>query len=1100
MAIQLIFGRAGCGKTHYITDIIRARVSNGEKSVLVSPEQYTHIAEHKLLSAVGSISPESVEVTSFNKMIRRMERSRGISNVLSPMAKNIIMSDVLSYTELAYFSNAASAAGFTDVCLKLVGEFKKYCVTANMLEQANEQNANFRLKLKMDDIINIYKEYTERISEKGFDADDGASVLAQQIAEEGGFDGTAVFFDEFTSFIPQEIEVIRQLALKAENVYITLCADGDYGNTLFAPTMDTADKLRRMCRESGIEFKESVILLDDKKHSKEIAFLEQNLLPYPMAKYDDDCENINIFSAANPYAEVEDTARRILRLCRDGGYRYRDIAVICSEIGTYAPFIKPVFDKYGISYFIDEKSPVLNHRIVTFVLNAVDIYLNDYSNDSVFAFLKSGFCKVDADSVYALENYCRRTNMHKSTWLNDDKWDDLVLKCAVSPEEAEKICAVREQLIKPLAEFHDSIKGRHTVNHMCVKLYEYLVSIGLVSCIEDYLKVFEQTQDISHGEEYEKIWNIIIGALDSLTDVIGDKTVNVKNFRGLLQTAFSGYSIGLIPTSLDEVFVGNISRSKMDGIKVLFVLGANDGVFPSAVTTDEIINDNDKATLAESGIELSTDMKTRAFFERFFMYSAFTEPSERLFISFSRADSASGTLRPSFVLSDFKRVFPDLVIESDLLEDESDFGQMEYITGLKPTLEKMIEKITEYKSGEEISPVWLDVYNYFCRNFDFGTKLDRYYSYTNEASDIDRELMSEFIPDEFYTTISRLQQYRACKFSYFLEYVLKLKENTAFDITAMDTGSFVHGVIENLCRSMTGDGFDFSTVTDEYIYDKIDYYIEEFIKKLTENCAYITNRRLYLIKRLRGAIFRCFSLIREHIINSKFVPLGYEMKFDDANIGCIEFDIGDGRKAKITGVIDRSDVYHGEDGDYVRVVDYKTGNKVFNLTDVFYGLDIQLIVYLNALVDSNDKYKYGGALYFKIDDPIFRADSRHDEDKTESKILSELKMKGLMLGEEDILSASDDATASGAKKATYQNFVDLDAHLRRIISDLCAEMSGGKIDINPYNKQNFSPCQYCGYKSVCRFDVRKKGNNYDYLDKLKDEEIWDAIGGEQHVD
>jgi len=224
------------------------------------------------------------------------------------------------------------------------------------------------------------------------------------------------------------------------------------------------------------------------------------------------------------------------------------------------------------------------------------------------------------------------------------------------------------------------------------------------------------------------------------------------------------------------------------------------------------------------------------------------------------------------------------------------------------------------------------------------------------------------------------------------------------------------------------------------------------------------------------------------------------MKFDDKDIGCIEFDLGDGKKAKITGVIDRSDVYQGENGDYVRVIDYKTGNKVFNLTDVFYGLDIQLIVYLNALVASEDNYKYAGALYFRIDDPIYRADSRYDENKTESKILNELKMKGLILGEEDVISATDADTASSARKATYRNFVDLDKHLRRIITKLCKEMSDGRIDIMPYTKQKFSPCDWCGYKSVCGFDARKRGNNYEYLDKLKDEEIWELVGGEANVD
>ena len=1099
MAIKLIYGRAGCGKTHYITDKIRKRLASGQKSVLVVPEQYTHIAEHKLLSAIGSISADTAEVTSFNKMIKRVEREQGITGILSPMAKSIIMADVVSYTKLDYFSDSAQSSGFSDVCLKLVSEFKKYCITPEQLAESNNTNSNERLKLKINDIARIYSEYIRRIAEKGFDADDGASILAERIADNWDISETTFFFDEFTSFIPQEMQIIKELALKCQDIYITLCTDGR-DDVLFAPITDTVNKINRMCNESGIEFSQPHILNENYKHGREIAFLEKNLFPYPKGKYDDDCVDINIFSASGPYAEVEDTARKIVHLCRDNGFRYRDIGVICSDMSTYAPYIKSVFSKHGISYFIDDKTPAINHRIIVFVLNVLDIYLNDYNNTSVFAFLKSGFCDVDADSVYLLENYCRSTNMHKNTWLNDSKWIALMDRFELSDYDKKRISDVRDNVVKPLALFHESIKGRHSAEHMCKALYEYLVEIGLIRHIEKCLKRFEKEQDVQHGEEYEKIWNIIVDALDSIAEVVGDKTVNVRNFRELLRTAFSGHSIGFIPKSLDDVFVGDVTRSKADNIRALFVLGVNDGVFPAPAPKGELINDKDKLILAESGIELSTDSKTKAFFERFFMYSAFTVPKEMLFVSFSRADNSSGALRPSFVLSDFKRIFPDLVTESDILEDTSDFGQMDYITAQTPTLEKMIEKMTEYKNGAEISPVWFDVYDYFCRNFDFGTKLKKYYAHTNTAFPIDRELMSKFIPDEFYTTVSRLQRYRSCRFSYFLEFVLKLKENSPFDITAIDTGSFVHGVIEHLCGDMAKDGYDYSTVTDEYIYGRIDWFIDDFIKKLTDNSAYISKRKLYLIKRLRNTIFRCFSLLKSHINDSKFEPLGYEMRFDDENIGCIEFDLGDGKKAKITGVIDRSDIYHGQDGDYIRVVDYKTGNKVFNLTDVFYGLDIQLFVYLNALVASKDNYKYGGALYFRIDDPMFKADNHYDESKTESKILSELKMKGLLLDEDHFLDANDSATSSAAKKATYDNFVDLDKHLRRIVSDLCKEMAEGRIDIRPYNKQDFSPCQYCGYKSVCRFDPQKRGNSYDNLSKMKDDEIWEAIGGKQNVD
>lgn len=1100
MGIQLVFARAGCGKSYYVNDNIRKRLFEKKKSVLVVPEQYTHIAEHKLLNEVGSISPETAEVTSFNKMIKRTERNNGIDNVLTPMAKNIIMSDVLSYTDLEYFADAKETEGFGEVCLNLVGEFKKYCVLPEQLKTVVDGTENERLKLKMKDVAKIYEEYVKRVSEKGFDSDDGASYLANAIVSDEDFADTYFYFDEFSSFIPQEMAIIKSIAKKCDEVVITLCTDGDLDNALFAPVSETVRKIQNMCKEEHIKFKNPIVLKGNKKHKGELAFAEENLLPYPKSKYDDDCEKISLFSASDPWAEVENAARRIISLCRDGGYRFKDIAVVCSQIGTYAPFIKSVFKKYNISCFIDDKTPVVNHRIVEFVLNILDIYLNDYDSEHIFEFLKSGVCRAEGDGVYMLENYCRRTNMRKNSWISDEKWNNLLERNEATEEEIANLCSIRDEFMKPLAHFHDSIKGRHTVEHMCKSFYKYLESIGLSSYIGELLKTFEKSNDVERGEEYEKIWNIIVSAFDELVSVLGDKTVNVRQFRSLLRTAFSGYSIGLIPTSLDEVFVGNVTRSRMDGVKVLFVLGANDGVFPSPVPDNEIINDGDKEVLSQLGIELAADTKTRAFFEDFFMYSVFTVPSEMLFISFSRADSSYQTLRPSFVLSDFKRAFPGLIVETDVLEDTSDFGQMEYITQIIPSREKMTEKLTSYKMGEYVSDVWFDVYGYFCDNYDFGTKLDKYCSYSNVAEDIDKDVADEFFGDEIYTTVSRLQRYRACRFSYFAEYMLKLKDVETYDIKSIDTGSFVHSVIENICRGLGKDGYTFKTVTDDYIYEKIDFFIDGYTEEIIQKRSYISKRQLYLIKRLRGAIFKGISLIRNHIASSKFEPLGFEMKFNDDNIGCIEFDLGGGKKAKITGVIDRSDVYHGEDGDYVRVIDYKTGSKEFSFTDIFHGLDIQLFVYLNALVASNDKYKYAGALYFKIDDPIYSADSRYDEEKTDSKISGELKMKGLILGEEELLAATDGETALAAKKATYRNFVDLDIHLKKIINQLCNEMVSGKIKISPCAKTGFTPCSYCPYKSVCGFDVRKKDNRYENLYSVKEKEIWGMIGGEEDVD
>lgn len=1101
MALQFIYGRAGSGKTAHVLEQVAQTVEAGRRAILLVPEQYTHIAERKVLHRIGKISAEGAEVLSFDRLAQRAAKELGAAarRRLSVTGKSIVIADILSNQKLEYFSGMERQPGFVDTCMGLIGEFKKYGVSPEELERAAEgKNARFSAKLR--DLASVYAAYQAQLCQHWLDADDALAQLAGYIRTSGVYAGMTVLLDEYSSFIPQEMEVIAALTEVCDTVALTLCTDSlSSADPLFQPTVTTAQKLKRLCTERGIATAQPVHLHGSGGGHPELVHLERQLYTYPVRPYDKPCEAIEIAAAANPYDEVSRVARQMVALCRDHGYRWREMGVICSDLAQYGRLVKSVFETFDIPCFLDERVPVLDHHLILFALGALDIYLDEYRFDTVFGFLKAGYTTICPDDLFLLENYVMHTKIRKTAWVSDEKWKYLLDRYPNGGQAVlERINSVRDAFIQPLKKLHDAIKGRHSVREVTVRLYEYFVEIGLPHTIEQYLEQFRAQGQNARAKEYEKIWSVLVSVLDELTEVLGDKTVNVREYRNLLAVALGQHSMGLIPTSLDEVVVGNVERTKLSGVRALFVLGVNDGLFPIGGAAEDVLTDAEKDLLAADGMELSTNSRVRAFLDQFYIYSTFTLPRERLYLSYAGADSAFHTLRPSFVIARLKKVFPHLEVRGGMLEDLSDEGQLALVTRPKPTAERLTEALTAYRAGQPVSPVWLDVYRQMGEAY--AAQLEQYAVYTNQAGQLDAQLVQQVLGDPFYITVSRLQKYRGCQYSYFLEYMLKLKEREEFRIRAVDTGSLVHHILERICVHLQAAGIAFADVDDAELKAQIDRHIDAYIAELTQRTNALTKRELYLVRRLRSAVELCFGMLKNHFAQSKFVPMGYEIKFGDTGMGAISIPLSGGRTAKLTGVIDRADKYETENGTFVRVIDYKTGSKTFRLDDVFYGLDIQLMVYLDALVQSDARYQYGGALYFKIDDPIYAADCRVTEAEARAKIENALKMKGLLLDDEQVLAATDPVTANRAKTASFSNFKALSLHLQKTVQQLCNALSAGDIAIRPYRKSDFSPCEYCPYGGVCSFDPLQKGNRYEFLPVVKDDAVWAQIGGDTHVD
>ncbi len=1098
MALTLIYGRAGSGKSEYIYNSIVNLVSKRKKVYLVVPEQYTHLAERKLLKQLDSISPFGAEVVSFERLCQRINSEFIAANSyqIDSAAKNIILSRIIKNSKLDFYSSKNIHFGFVELCSNFITEAKKHNISVDDIKKESEKTENIVLKSKLNDIAAIYEKYEAQIKNQN-DAEDLLDLLCVNLDKSNFFKDSVVFFDEFSSFIPKELDIISKIISNCDEAYMSLCTDNigmENPASVFWSVDHTANKIIKMCKERNICLNKPIYIDNDCKYKSSIRHLEQNLYKYSSDFVVDD--KIKIFYDLNPYYEVKNTAESILYLCREKGLKLNEIGVVCSNVDEYSKIIKHVFSEYEIKHFIDKKTDILQHNIILFLLGILEIYNESYSYKSVFSYLNLGFSSLSDYQVSLLENFVLAANIQKNAWINDEKWIYKIGRYTkdnkTSKIREKEINNARSTFVNEILPFHETIKGRHSAKFLVEEFYKYLLNIRFDKKIDKVIYNFNLNSEINKAKEYTLIWDIVMKVFDNIYNLYGDEILSVKEFTNILKIAFSQYKTGLIPTSTDEVTVGNIERSIHGDIKALFVLGMSDTEFPVKISEDNLLTTAERDMLEKDGLQLSDNMVSKLYYNKFLCYKCLTTPSEFLFLSFPVSNFDNTPLRPSFVLNCVKRIFNGLKEETRL--DQYNIG-IDMISSKKPTIEKMVEEM-QYDNYDKI---WDDVLLYCAKdNEDTLNQLKNISGFNPDAKKLAKNLTDEFFDDNIYTSISKLQRYRECKFSYFMQYMLKLEEKEVFSISYADIGSLVHKIFEDVCRSITDHKMSFSNVEKKYYEELIENYIDAYIEKLMSVNASLTKRQIYLVKRLKNTVKLCFEALLGHIINSKFEPMGYEIYFGDDGIGSVDIKTSSGKTFKIEGVIDRADSFDDQNGTYVRIVDYKTGKKTFNFSDVFYGLDVQLIVYLNALVKSNSKYKYGGALYFKIDDCIFKADTKYNENLTDSKIKNMLKLKGVIVSDDNITDAYDEITKNRANTATYDQLEKLSKTVFETINLLCEDLISGDISIKPYKKGNKTPCSYCVYKDICKISMGY--SEYEDIISLKKDEVFEKLEGVKNVD
>ena len=1118
MSLRLIYGKSGCGKSEYCFNEIAKNI-NKEKIYMIVPNQMALMAEKRLMEKADNLALVNTEVITFSRMAFRVRNEIGGAKKtdLSKSGKAMLIYDILSKCKdnLNFLGKNAENV---DIIGNSITEFKKHRINIDNLKEEANTTEDMYLKLKLNDMITMYEEFEKSIQNKFLDENDVLDILNTQILESNQFKDTIIYIDEFVGFTTQEYEIITKLMQLAKEVNVTICTDNliqqeDADKDIFHANKNTGIKLINLAKEYGIEIKDDIKLTElHRFKNEELKHLEEYFYAVPYKTYKEEPKNIKMFLANNQYTEIEHVAAEIVKLVRNENYRYKDISVITKNLNLYSSLIKVIFAGYNIPVFIDEKKELSENILVKFLIAVLEICNKNWSYEAVFNYLKTGFVDIDKEEIFKLENYCIRWGIKGNKWYKED-WN-YIGKDEYTEEELARLNELRRMIVIPIRKLQEKARKDNSFINLTKILYEFLEDMKIEEVITSKIEKLEEKGFIEIANEYESSFKVLIELFDEIVLVFGEEKTTFDKYMSILKIGLKNTGLGKIPATQDQVIVGDVNRSRSHKVRAVFIIGINDGEFPSIYKDEGFFNDKDREYLKAQGFELANGSLENLYEENFNIYKAFTIAEEKLFLSYASSDNEGRTLRPSILITKLKKIYPKLKETSDIITQEKE------IITTNNTFDNLIEKLNAYQEGEEIEDIWFDVFKYYENNPIWKGRLLKSLEgvkYTNVPEKIKPEFIKKLYGETLHTTISRLERYRSCPFSFYLEYGLKLKEKKSLKLQPIDTGSFMHEIIDEFFEEVSTKSISIKDIDKAEIEKIVKKIIEE---KLNLKANYIFKsipKFMVLTNRLCRLVTLSIIYIVQGLQTTDFEVVGNEIEFKNGKeYKPIEITTEDGRKVEITGKIDRIDLAKDETGKYIRIIDYKSSAKDINLNEVLAGLQLQLITYLDAVCEEKDVIP-AGVLYFGLTEPkldkVKNAKNITDEE-IEQKIREHFRMNGLVLAEMNVINMMDNNLKDGEKSTTIpvklkkdgsmdktskvvsrKEFEILQRYVKKTLGDISKEILDGNIDIKPYYnvKNKRKPCEYCVYGSICNFKKGFYGNDYNYIDSLEKEYILECM-------
>ncbi len=1079
MSLKIIYGRAGSGKTGCCFDSIKQMADEDKKILVLTPEHISLQTESSIAAINGIKKTVEIIVSGFGRLATTVFSKVGPvaadyadNCVKSMLIKRILLNNAKKLTVLAKVSEKD---GFAASLLDTINSLKSAAISPENLRLSAQSADNILTAMKLTDIAFVYEKYENEFSGNFYNSDDNLLHLCEKIKSFELFKGYYVYIDGFNGFSKQQYDVIAALLNNAACVTVTCPTDTLENNeaSVFFRGITMADKLLKLAYDMNVEVLPNTFLDKCYKLKGELLHIEKNLHSYPFEKYIGVPENLSVYEATDYYDEVQKTATEIFALCRDNGYRYKDVAVVFRKSDTYLPLLKKVFADYDIPLFANEKADVLQHPYIAYMLSAFDVVINKFSPNSLIKWIKADFHNVDKADVYLLENYIVAAGSNEKMWSNELKYNG-----GLDDDDFERVKYISTDILKSILKFSAMLKGRKTFKSVSTAFTELLS--------EDYImnKYNQLAENVSlqKAEEYITVYNALVNVVNQINNVFGDSSVTAEKYLAILRSGLSGAELGQIPAVVDCVTVSEPDLYK-DNKKVVFLLGVNEGVLPKGYINEGILSDNDKKLLESCGYEAPDNNVIKHKAENYLIYTVLTAASDKLFVSYSAADLDGNTVEPSRVITRLLDLFPDLKLKKGVFADNNE------IDAVIPTFNRLVADA--YKEYTPTLEQWYKENKPVLYNI-----IEKSRQYKNVPQMLRSDVIKALYGQTPYYSISKIEQYNRCAFAYFLNYGLRAKPRKENSPKSADLGTIMHEVIEKYTLYAKEVGFD--NISKEQCYKLAQELTEQSLKLyLGENYFESRTGRTALRKIsgiLKGVLWNITGFYKE----SDYELYGCEVAFGgDGEFPPIEIELENGAVAKLTGKIDRVDILKAQDRYYVNVVDYKSSDKTIDYGKTFFGLQIQLPVYIEAickfLSQNNNVLTVPAAmLYCKIDYSPVGGSRDYSEEKITEEIKNSLKMKGLIVDSIDVSEAMGKTYAVKPDVTKHQVEKMCTAAYKKIKSTI-DEIMTGNISILPANTNGRSSCEYCDYATVCSFDPLF-GNEQKIIDKISKEEYFEYVG------
>ena len=1102
--LTVLMGRAKTGKSDTVLRRI-AELGDSGQQILLVPEHASHQAEVDLCRACGPTASRHAEVLSFRRLSDRvLAITGGIAQVtLDAGGKLLTLQKALMEVmpSLTVYRRPSQKSAFLQQLLDLFDELRCYEASPeNLYTQA--QDITGATHDKLCDLSLLYGAYEARLRQPGMDARDRMTKLCDSLEDSGYACGKDIFIDGFTYFNAQERRALSVLLRQARSVTVTLLGEPNSREEIFEASLKTLGQLRRVAEQERRQVEIQVLKRRDDTALGHVEryFFGDNV------PFEEDSSAVRIREADNVFSEVEQTAADILRLVSAGKCRYRDITVAARNMGDYEGVIETVFERYGIPAYLSRRSDILEKPVLSLLTGVLAAIGNGYEYEDMFRWLKTGLAGLTAAECDELENYVLKWEVHGQMWLRDVDWTENPEGYGAPWNEErqarlDRVNELRRRVREPLLALAEGIKARETAGEKVDSLYSFMETLGLQDALESQMKAQAEAGRLQDAEETAQLWEILCGVLDQFVEILGDEPMSLDEFTRLFRQVVTQYSVGTIPVSLDQVSVSEITRNDRHTDKYLFLLGANDHVLPDPGQSGGILNDDDRDELAQRGIELAPTGMDRMSIELQNLYAALAQPTDGLTVSYPVSDVSGAELRPAFVIDRLRSLFPAVRVEKE--SNDKSYR----LTATIPALEA---------AGQRPQGA---LWRYFAENPQFADRL----AAMERASSIKRGSLSRsavraLYGDRVSMSASRLERMRSCHFAYFMEYGLKAKPRTPAAFDAPQIGTFLHFLLENVTRDVLGMG-GFAAVDDEELHKLVRNYIDLYVEKELHNFRERNARFKYLFARLRNTAYAVIDQVAEELRHSDFIPLEFELSFgDNGTLPAVVVSEPDA-ELRVGGKVDRVDGWVKDGKLYLRVVDYKSGKKAFDLSAVKMGLDIQMLLYLFTL-QKEGKAHFGheiepaGVLYLPARDEILSMERNIPPEKLASERQKQLKRSGLLLAEPAVLEAmehdslrephylplrvSRDGSLSGSIASAAQ-LGKLGKYVEKLLHQIAAEVRQGNIDADPCcHSEDDSFCQYCDWADACHFQDGRDGDHLHYILPVKPEEFWRMLDAEEN--